>query len=39
MSNIQVKRMVDFGKNGDAVLDYLSEYLSEILIDGLCKEK
>jgi AcrR family transcriptional regulator len=36
MSNVNIKTIKDFGKNGTQVLDYVDVFISDILLDGLC---
>ena len=38
MSNVNLKKIKYFDKNADKVLDYTSEFISNILLDALCIE-
>ncbi len=37
MSNLEFNGLSDFNKNGDDVLDYLGNFISNILLDALCE--
>ena len=38
MSNVNVKSIKNLNKDSDQVLDYVNDFISDILLDGLCKE-
>ncbi|MEA3553627.1 MAG: TetR/AcrR family transcriptional regulator [Campylobacterota bacterium] len=37
MSNVNISTTKEFNKNSDAVLDYTDEFITNILLDALCK--
>ena len=39
MSDVNMETLKDFEKNAGKVLDYLDEFIFNILIDALCKEE
>ena len=38
MSNFKLEGLSDFGKEGAKIADYLEEFISNILLDALCKD-
>ncbi len=38
MSNLELPGLSDFGKEGAKIADYLEEFISNILLDTLCKD-
>ena len=39
MSHVNIETLKDFQKKGDKILDYLDEFIFNILTDALCKEE